>query len=93
MRSTRPRLEVAKRNGVEPRRRVTKLSGAQSRPIMKEREKLRVARVERERPSRRREKDFIRWYCWGMIGFDRPRPLERIAARKRGRMMSTTTKM
>jgi hypothetical protein len=60
---------------------------------MNEREKLRVARVERERPSRRRENDLMRWYCWGMIGLDRPSPLERIAARKRGRMMSTTTNM
>ena len=40
--------------------------GAQRRPIMKEREKFRVARVERKRPRRRREKDLIRRYCWGI---------------------------
>ena len=45
-----------------------KLSGAQRRPTMKEREKLRVARVERKRPRMRREKDLMRWYCcgWGV---------------------------
>ena len=31
--------------------------GAQRMPIMKEREKFRVARVERKRPRRRREKE------------------------------------
>ena len=40
--------------------RFVKVSGAQRRPIMKEREKFRVARVERKRPRRRREKDFMR---------------------------------
>ena len=93
LRSTRPRLEIAKRNGAEPCKRATKLSGVQRSPIMNEREKLRVARVERERPRRSRENDLMRWYCWGMIGFDRPRPLERIAARRRGRTMSTITNM
>lgn len=34
---------------------------------MKEREKLRVARVERKRPRRRKEKDLMRRYCW--VGF------------------------
>lgn len=43
------------------------VSGAQRRPIMKEREKLRVARVERKRPRRRKEKDLMRRYCW--VGF------------------------
>jgi hypothetical protein len=37
-----------------------KLSGAQTRPIRKEREKLRVARALRKRPRRRREKDLMR---------------------------------
>lgn len=32
-------------------------------PTRKAREKLRVAREERKRPRRRREKDLIRWYC------------------------------
>jgi hypothetical protein len=51
------------RKGAEPWMREMKVSGAQRRPIMKEREKFRVARVERERPRRRREKDLMRWYC------------------------------
>jgi hypothetical protein len=36
-----------------------KLSGAQTSPIRKEREKLRVARALRKRPRRRREKDLM----------------------------------
>ena len=44
-------------------RRLMKVSGAQRRPIMKEREKLRVARVERKRPRRRKENDLMRRYC------------------------------
>lgn len=49
---------------------------------MKEREKLRVARVERKRPRMRREKDLMRWYCcgWGV------RVCDRVADRRRGRM-------
>jgi hypothetical protein len=43
--------------------RLTKLSGVQSRPTMKEREKFNVASVERNRPRRRREKDLVRKYC------------------------------
>lgn len=59
-----------------------KLRGAQRRPTMKEREKLRVARVERKRPRMRREKDLMRWYCcgWGV------RVCDRVADRRRGRM-------
>jgi hypothetical protein len=67
--------------------------GAQRRPIMKEREKLSVARVERERPSRRRANDLIRRYCWGTMGLAIPKPLESSAARIKGRTMSTTTKI
>lgn len=48
-------------------RRLMKVRGAQRRPIMNEREKLRVARVERKRPRMRSEKDLIRRYCW--VGF------------------------
>lgn len=59
---------------------------------MNESEKLRVARVESERPSRRRENDLMRRYCCGTMGAERPRPLERKAARRRGRMRSTMTK-
>lgn len=72
-----------------------KLSGAQSRPIMKDKEKLRVARVERKRPKRRREKDLIRRYCWGVIGgVDVVRPwVSSRAARIMGRMRSTITKV
>ncbi len=70
-----------------------KLSGAQSRPIMKEREKLRVASAESERPSSRRAKDLIKRYCCGMMGFETPRPLERSAAKSKGKTISTTTKM
>jgi hypothetical protein len=73
--------------------REMKVSGAQRRPIMKEREKFRVARVERERPRRRREKDLMRWYCWGMIGDLRARGVERREERRRGRVMSTIMKM
>jgi hypothetical protein len=35
-------------------------NGVQRRPVMKDREKLRVARVERKRPKGRRERDLIR---------------------------------
>lgn len=31
--------------------------------MRKAREKFRVAREERKSPRRRREKDFVRWYC------------------------------
>lgn len=67
--------------------------GAQRRPIMKESEKLRVARVDSERPSRRRANDLIKRYCCGTMGFEIPRPVERNAARIMGRTMSTTTKI
>jgi hypothetical protein len=40
--------------------RPMKLRGAQRRPIMKDSEKFNVARADRNRPSRRREKDLIR---------------------------------
>ena len=45
-------------------------SGAQSTPRSKEREKFRVARAERKRPSRRREEDLTRKNCCG-VGFAR----------------------
>lgn len=93
LRRPKPRPEIARRACAGPCKRVMKLSGVQRRPIMNEREKLRVASVERERPRRRREDDLMRWYCWGMIGCDRPSPLERIAARESGRIMSTTMTM
>lgn len=41
----------------------TKLSGLESTPMRKAREKLRVARVERHMPRTRREKDFVSWKC------------------------------
>lgn len=47
--------------------RLRKVRGVQRRPIMNDREKLRVARVERKRPSGRREKDLMRRYCWGLV--------------------------
>jgi hypothetical protein len=40
------------------------VKGAAKRPTMNASEKLRVARDERNSPSRRREKDFMSWYCW-----------------------------
>jgi hypothetical protein len=46
--------------------RLMKVRGAQSKPTMSEREKFRVASVDRKRPRGRREKDFIRRYCWGL---------------------------
>jgi hypothetical protein len=73
--------------------RETNVSGVQRRPIMKEREKFRVARVERERPRRRRENDLMRWYCWGMIGDLRASGVERRVERMKGRVMSTIMKM
>lgn len=70
-----------------------KVRGAQRRPIMNEREKLRVARVERKRPRMRSEKDLIRRYCW--VGF-----MEEVvdlrasrAARLRGRTRSARIDM
>lgn len=71
--------------------------GAQRRPIMKEREKFRVARVERKRPRRRREKDLIRRYCWG-IGVEGEEEEEEDwwvnkAARARGRRISAAMHM
>lgn len=92
--SKSPTVETAKRTGTDgPWTRTMKLRGAHRRPIMKEREKLRVARVESDNPSRRSAKDLIRRYCCGTIGADRPRPLESKAARSNGRTISTTTKM
>lgn len=38
--------------------------GVHSRPMRKDMEKFRVASVDRNRPRRRREKDFTRRYCW-----------------------------
>jgi hypothetical protein len=61
----------------------------QRRPIKNESEKLRVARVDSESPRRRREKDLMRWYCWGMRGFDTPKPFARIAASESGRRTFT----
>ena len=69
--------------------------GAQRRPIMKEREKFRVARVERKRPRRRREKDLIRRYCWG-IGVEGEEEEDwwvNKAARARGRRISAAMHM
>ena len=61
-----------------------KLSGAQRRPMEKDREKLRVARVERKRPRRRREKDLIRMCCWA-VGVKTEGWWLRTWARRRGR--------
>lgn len=47
---------------------------------MKERLKLRVARVERKRPRRRRERDFMRWVCCAVVVF-RERRGARISVR------------
>jgi len=91
--SKSPRVERAYRTGAEPWGRATKLRGAHKRPIMKEREKLRVARVESDKPNRRSAKDLIRRYCCGTMGFDSPSPLESNAARSSGRRTSTTMKM
>ena len=70
--------------------------GAQRRPIMKEREKFRVARVERKRPRRMREKDLIRRYCWG-IGVEGDEEAgdwrANKAARARGRRISAVMQM
>lgn len=41
-------------------------SGEDKRPTMREREKLSVARAERNMPSRRREKHCISVYCWSV---------------------------
>lgn len=70
-----------------------KVRGAQRRPMKKEREKLRVARVERVRPRRRRANDLIRRYCWETIGLNRPRPVESETTRIRGRTMFATRKV
>lgn len=62
--STSPRLDIVYRTGIDGLwRRSRKLRGTQRRPIMKEREKLRVARVESDRPNRRRANDLIKRYC------------------------------
>lgn len=42
--------------------------GAESRPMRKAREKLRVASVARDMPRRRREKHWIRTRCGGVRG-------------------------
>jgi len=59
---------------------------------MKEREKFRVARVERKRPRRRREKDFMRRKCWGiasvLVEVVEGMWWVKRAARVRGRRMS-----
>lgn len=90
-RSTSPIKASAYRIGalMEGLTRLTKLRGVQSKPIMNESEKFRVARVERKRPRRRREKDFIRRYCWG-LGVN---PWVSKTARSSGRTKSTTMKV
>lgn len=47
-----------------------KESGAQSKPSSNEREKFSVARAERNRPRRTREKDLMRRNCW-LVGLRR----------------------
>jgi hypothetical protein len=89
--NTNPKLEKAYRLAPTHSRRLMKLSGAQRRPIMKEREKLRVASVERDNPKSNRANDLIKRYCCGTRGVNRPKPLRRRAARKRGKTMSTAT--
>lgn len=61
--------------------RLMKVSGAHRRPIMKDREKFRVARVERKRPRRRSEKDLMRRKCWD-VGAERVRRAARRSGRK-----------
>lgn len=68
-----------------------KLSGAQSRPTMKEREKFKVARADKKRPRRRSENDLMRRYCWGVGAGTGPR--FRRAARANGRRALMTAKM
>ena len=60
----------------------TKLRGAQRRPMKKEREKFRVARVERKRPRRRRENDLMRRYCCGCGGNQRRVMTARMTGRR-----------
>ena len=88
-----PRTDTPYRTGADPSTRLMKLSGAQRRPIMKEREKLRVARVDSDKPKRSRANDLINKYCWGTIGAEKPKPLERKPARSKGRRISTPTKI
>lgn len=54
---------------------------------MSEREKFKVASAERKRPRRRREKDFMRRYCW----VDGREQRVMIAARSIGRTMFIKT--
>lgn len=65
-----------------------KVRGVQRRPMMNDREKLRVARVERKRPRGRREKDLMRWYWWGFVLVEVEVWRVRRAERKMGRRMS-----
>jgi hypothetical protein len=66
----------------------TKVSGLESTPIRKAREKLRVARVDRHIPRTSREKDFVSWKCCNVGLVTSVRSLE-IA---RGRMAEITEK-
>lgn len=68
-----------------------KLNGIQRRPIIKAREKLSVARVDRKIPRRRRENDLMSRYCCGVGEWTRP--CVNTAARRRGRKKSTTVKV
>ena len=70
-----------------------KLSGAQRRPTMNEREKLSVAKVESDNPKSNSANDLIKRYCCGTTGVDKPKPLERRAARSNGRTTSTMMKI
>lgn len=70
--------------------RPMKLSGAQTRPIMNESEKFKVARADRKRPRRSREKDLMSRYCWG-VGADPLGPWVSRTAKIRGRTALITT--
>jgi hypothetical protein len=66
----------------------TKLSGLESTPMRKAREKLRVAKVERHMPKTSKENDFVSWKCWmvGLVTSVRRREMAK------GRIAETTEK-
>lgn len=60
---------------------LTNDNGAERRPMIIAREKLRVAREERNMPRSRREKDLMRLYCWRVGRWNVVRRLERVGGR------------
>lgn len=65
------------------------VNGEESRPTRKASEKLRVASEERNIPNKRREKDFMSRYCWGVGSKYVVRRVERMG----GRMLFRMAKM